>query len=91
MLTIVFWIHAEYQRRLTKNKLTLRPYLFMMGFFLSLMILDNLIVFMPEGHFVHLSIAYTFYVFDFMRLFFCLAAFGTQLYEWQLLSSMIAF
>merc|ERR1712228_1060071 len=62
-----------------------------MGYFSTVIIKDLFLLDCVQGTFRSLTVAYLYIFCDFTKLMFILMAFGTQLYEWQLFSTMIAF
>jgi len=50
-----------------------------------------LLTYSDKGAFPNLILAWLYIIIDFGKLLSILMAFGTQLFEWELMSSMIAF
>jgi hypothetical protein len=92
VLTIIILVRAAYQRRITKNKLTLNPYYYMIGYF-SFIILKNWVLLSrnDKGEFPGLLMAWTYIFMDYLKTLSVLMAFGSQSYEWFLLSRMVAY
>ena len=92
LITLWYYIYARFQVRVTKNKLTLQPYLYMIGYFLTTLLKDILQLTRDKDNaFVSLGLAYFYLFVNGLELMFVLMAFGTQLFEWQIMSSMVKF
>ena len=66
--TVWFWVRAKWSRHMSKNKLTLKPYLFFMAFFTITSTKDFIVwVNYIDGWFPSLASAYIFLVLDFAK------------------------
>ena len=77
---ISIWIKSVISKdfRITKNKLTLRPYFYMFCFFLACIVMDFGLIFKNgKSEFKKISVAYLCLVVYFLRLLFVFLAFGT--------------
>jgi hypothetical protein len=78
MLTIAILVRASYHRGITKNKLTMRPYYYMIGYF-SCIIAKNLVLLNlnEKGEFTSLFVAYVYLVLDYGKALSVLLSFGS--------------
>ena len=90
-ITLWYYIYAKCQMKITNNKLTLQPYLYTIGYFLTTLLKDSLQLTNKDDAFLNLGIAYCYMITSFSEQMFILMAFGTQLFEWQIMSSMVQF
>jgi hypothetical protein len=92
ILTVGILVRATFHRRITKNKLTMKPYYYMVGYF-SCIVLKNfvLLTLTENGEFPSLFLAWLYFLLDYVKLCSILLSFGSQCFEWFLLSRMVAF
>jgi len=63
----------------------------MMGYFACTLVKDFILFGYGHQGFTNIVLAYAYVITDFLKLMFVMMAFGTQLFEWQMLSTMVAF
>ena len=75
---LYIWTVIRFDHRITKNKLTLQPYLYMLVFFLSCIAMDFMVIFDldEDGDFQSFLNAYCCEMVYFFKLMFVLLAFG---------------
>jgi len=61
----------------------------MMCYFTATLVKDFILFGYGNQGFTSLPLAYAYLFTDFLKLMFVLMAFGTQLFEWQMLSTMV--
>ena len=82
VFTLVIWTQAKWNIRITRNRLTLKPYLFMMSYFATLVIKNLILVNPTSGAFSNITTAYFYLLFDYISRMSLLMAFGAQMFEW---------
>jgi hypothetical protein len=78
VLTVGILVRATFHRRITKNKLTMKPYYYMLGYF-TCIVAKNFVLLTrnTKGEFPGLFMAWFYFMLDFGKTFSVLMSFGS--------------
>ena len=77
VLTAVLTVRATYRREITKNKLTMQPYYYMIGYFTCIIFKNWVLLSLnKKGEFPGLFMAYLYLFLDYGKMLSVLMAFG---------------